>query len=145
MMPLPYVPHKQYRCHYSYHTYWLYGIMMVPLRLPCISGTFKPDSTPSLLAHECLWTEIQYCINAEEPLIEHRPTSCHWSKHFMVQMCPEALNSVQFSTVLLYFICVHVLHLTDKFLDKILTNMNCNKCCFFMIKERSKSMPAVGY
>jgi hypothetical protein len=58
-------------------------------------------------------------------------------------MCPEALNSVQYSTVLLYFSCVHVLYCRDKILDKILTSVNCNKCCYFMIKESSKSIPAL--
>ena len=61
----------------------------------------------------------------------------------MLQMCPEALNSVQYGSVLLYFSCVHVLYCTDKFIGKILTNVNCNKCCVFVIKETSKSIPAL--
>jgi len=97
--------------------------------VPHISGTLKPDISATLVAHECLWTEIQYCINAEEPSVQHRPTSCHWSKNLVVQMCPEALNSVQYSIMLLYFSCVHVLYCTDKFLGKILSNVNHNKRC----------------
>jgi hypothetical protein len=144
-MPLPHVPHMQYRCHNSYHSYWLYGIMMVPVSVPCISRILKPDITATVVAHESLWTEIQYYINAEELSVQHRPIICHWSMNSVVQMCPEALSSVQYSTMLLYFSCVPVLYCTDKFIGKILSNVNCNKCCLLMIKESSKLIPALWY
>jgi hypothetical protein len=44
-------------------------------------------------------------------------------------MCAEALNIVQYSTMLLYFSCVNVLYCADKFIDKILSNVYHNKRC----------------
>jgi hypothetical protein len=40
-----------------------------------------------------------------------------------------SLNSFQYSIMLLYFSCVHVLYLTVKYLDKILINVNHKKRC----------------